>query len=498
MVDINRREFFKKSAKVATTTALIAKEAQSGVIEGIAEKESDSYGFYKKGAWRNWSMQVSAKPKEILKPKGLRELRSIIVNTDTMRFVGSSHSISGIVPTGQSLVNTDLLSGIINLDRQKEEVRVWAGMKLKQFSNELATLGYALSSTGDTFYQSLAGLTSTGTHGTGMQWGSCSDEACMVGMTVMTADGNLTRLHQDNPGDRELLSAFRVGLGALGYVVAITFKVMPIHNIEHHGKTRDLEDALDPKHLEVNDHYEFAYSPYTNQCITFERVKTHKLGSARFDRKRKFRENFLENDLANFILGIGSKFPHLIPEASKMFLKSVKDNHDIGRCDHIMTMARTAPAYLMEYAIPIENTRKAIEAFKEITFELQDKPKEDRFYVNLPCQVRFVRGDRGSLISPGVGRDTCWFGVGSYHKFKNSEKFFKPLEKKLIELGGRPHWGKLFYTNPTGKYENWGKYTELRNKLDPNGKFKNRYIEKLDGLQTQSDFKKGKESFTHF
>ena len=180
----------------------------------------------------------------------------------------------------------------------------------------------------------------------------------------------------------------------------------------------------------------------------------------------------------------------------------MKDNHDIGRCDHIMTMPRTVPSYLMEYAIPIDKAQKAIEAFTDLTFSLQQMTnKDDRFYVNLPCQVRFVRGDKGNLISPGAGRDTCWFGVGSFHKFKGSEKFFKPMEKELIKLGGRPHWGKLFYTNPTGQYKDWNKFDQIRQKLDPKGKFSNRYIERLAGAKfnAQKDtFKKGNQRFTHF
>ncbi len=504
---IDRREFLKNSTKVAAGASLIANSAKSQIFKEAPKVETDGYGFYKKNKWRNWSLQVNAQPSNILKPKNLNELRSIILNSDSMRFVGSSHSISGIIPNGQTLINTENFTGIISMNEAKQEVTAYGGMKLRQFSNQLARLGWALPSTGDTFYQSIAGLTSTGTHGTGMQWGSCSDKNCLVGMKVLLADGTIMDLHEDNPGDRELLSAFRVGLGALGYVVTITFKVVPIHNLEHYGKTRELDDALDPKHLKNNDHYEFAYSPYTNKCITFERNITKKQGNKKFERQRRRRENFTENWLAGRILALGSLRPQIVEAATKRFLNSVKDSHDIGRCDHIMTMPRTVPSYLMEYAIPLENARKAIDALKELTFELKEKPKDERFYVNLPCQVRFVRGDQGNLISPGAGRDTCWFGVGSHYKFKNSERFFKPLEKKLIELGGRPHWGKLFYTNPTDKYEHWDKYTEIRNKLDPSQKFSNDYMKRLDGLvgkgakdlaNKEVTFKKGDQEFTHF
>ena len=72
---IDRREFFKKTTIAAITTASVVKEAQSQIIKEAAKVETDGYGFYKKGKWRNWSKQVNVKPKEIFKPKNLNEMR---------------------------------------------------------------------------------------------------------------------------------------------------------------------------------------------------------------------------------------------------------------------------------------------------------------------------------------------------------------------------------------------------------------------------------------
>ncbi|HTL11252.1 MAG TPA: D-arabinono-1,4-lactone oxidase, partial [Bdellovibrionota bacterium] len=107
------------------------------------------------------------------------------------------------------------------------------------------------------------------------------------------------------------------------------------------------------------------------------------------------------------------------------------------------------------------------------------KPKGQRFYVPLPTQVRFIRGDRGTYLSHAAYDETCYFGVGCDIRFKGYEPFFRDMEDLILSEGGRPHWGKVFYRNPTHLYPDWPKYLGIRAKLDPSGKFMNEYMNRL-------------------
>jgi xylitol oxidase len=59
------------------------------------------------------------------------------------------------------------------------------------------------------------------------------------------------------------------------------------------------------------------------------------------------------------------------------------------------------------------------------------------------------------------------------------------IEKILRPLSPRPHWGKWFTMTTgetTGTYPRFGDFSLLANKLDPNGKFRNAYTERVLGL----------------
>ena len=51
----------------------------------------------------------------------------------------------------------------------------------------------------------------------------------------------------------------------------------------------------------------------------------------------------------------------------------------------------------------------------------------------------------------------------------------------MLEVGGRPHWGKMFYRNPAALYPDFAAFAKVRQQLDPHGKFSNVYVERLLG-----------------
>jgi len=62
------------------------------------------------------------------------------------------------------------------------------------------------------------------------------------------------------------------------------------------------------------------------------------------------------------------------------------------------------------------------------------------------------------------------------------------VEERLVPLGARPHWGKVFGMAPRAvraRYPRWGDFRALADSLDPAGKFRNdfmdRYFPREDG-----------------
>jgi L-gulonolactone oxidase len=54
----------------------------------------------------------------------------------------------------------------------------------------------------------------------------------------------------------------------------------------------------------------------------------------------------------------------------------------------------------------------------------------------------------------------------------------------MNEYGGRPHWGKRhFQTAETlaERYPRWEEFAALRGRLDPTGRFRNHYVDRVLG-----------------
>jgi xylitol oxidase len=56
------------------------------------------------------------------------------------------------------------------------------------------------------------------------------------------------------------------------------------------------------------------------------------------------------------------------------------------------------------------------------------------------------------------------------------------VEERLTSLGARPHWGKLTTAGPrelAARYERADQFAQLARKLDPDGKFRNAFVDSL-------------------
>src|SRR5690242_7720411 len=113
--------------------------------------------------WSNWSGIVQCRPREILKPADIDDLRQIIQRASRegshVRVVGSGHSFTPLVQTNDILLSLDNLQGIEQIDIDQEQgntVTVLGGTRLKRLGEELYGQGLAQENLGDIDEQSIA------------------------------------------------------------------------------------------------------------------------------------------------------------------------------------------------------------------------------------------------------------------------------------------------------------------------------------------------------
>src|SRR6185437_2159994 len=142
----------------------------------------------------------------------------------TIRMAGTGHSFTPTVCTDGVLLRPEGLTAIRSIDADAGLVTVEAGCPLRKLNEELFANGLSLTNMGDIQVQTVAGATQTGTHGTGKASGGMA--AQIAGLELVLADGSIVTCSAEQ-GSADLFAAARVGLGALGLLTAVTFRVEP-------------------------------------------------------------------------------------------------------------------------------------------------------------------------------------------------------------------------------------------------------------------------------
>ena len=470
---LNRRRFIQASA--VTCAGALATEAKVSTNGDYGPSASI---LTNGGEFRNWTGNIRSRPAAVVRPSTLSTLQAAVNGAVKVKAVGTGHSFSPCAHTEQTLIQTDGFAAILAVDMQRCQVKVEAGIKLAAFNDLLADLGLALPSIGDVVVQSLAGAISTGTHGTGMAWGSLADASVVQGMELVLADGTLLALDADRPADLPALEAARLGLGCLGVVYSVTLNLVPAHNLERRSRLMTLDEALAARNYRDHDHFEFFRFPFTEKVQGIMRDVTK---APRQERPIRtfFDKIVMENAALGAALNLASLRPRLVPRTMALLADLVPNEVQVGRSDLMMSSKRWVRAFEIEYAIPLASAGEMQERFAAVVKHFAERKQP--YYANFPCENRFARGDSGNLLSPTQGQDVCWFSVASHISFAGYEPFFRVIEAELLELGGRPHWGKMFYKNPVGLYPTFAAFAAIRQQMDPQGKFSNIYVERLLG-----------------
>ncbi len=150
-------------------------------------------------AWRNWAGNQRATPARFATPTDAADVATEIGRArrdgQTVRAVGSGHSFTGAAVTSGVMLRPDAMRGIVSVDEATGLVEVAAGTPLHELNPQLAEHGLALEIMGDIDRQTIAGAVSTGTHGSGRNFGSISTQ--VRGLELVLADGSFVTLLRD-------------------------------------------------------------------------------------------------------------------------------------------------------------------------------------------------------------------------------------------------------------------------------------------------------------
>lgn len=427
--------------------------------------------------WRNWAGNVSARPVREVSPASADEVADAVRKAaeDGLRVktVGTGHSFTAIAAADGLLIRPDLLTGIRKVDRTAMTVTVESGTPLKRLNTALARAGLSLTNMGDIMDQTVAGATSTGTHGTGRD--SASIAAQITALELVLADGSLlTCSEKEYP---EIFAAARIGLGALGVVTAITFAVEPVFFLTAREEPMSFDRVtgeFDALHAE-NEHFEFYWFPHTGNCNTKRNNRSQGPAAPPGVVAGWIEDELLSNGLFQVVNSVGRVVPATIPAIARISSRALSARTYTDIPYKVFTSVRRVRFVEMEYALPRE---AAVGALREVRAMIERSPLR----VSFPVEVRTAPADDIAL-STASGRESAYIAV---HLYRGTpyRSYFTAVERIMTAHGGRPHWGKV-HTRDAGyfaeAYPRFGEFTALRDRLDPERLFGNDYLRRVLG-----------------
>ncbi len=429
------------------------------------------------GRWRNWGRSESSHPAVVARATEVEEVVETIAYARdrglTVKPIGAGHSFTAIAATDGVQLDISAIDGV--LDVEGNLVTLGAGTNLYQLPALLEPHGLALANMGDIDRQTVAGATSTGTHGTGSAFGGLATQLRAV--TLATADGGILRVSPTE--NAELLPAAVLGLGALGVLVDMTFECVPAYLLHALEQPEPIEEVLGgwTERIASADHFEFYVWPHTNTVLTKTNTRLpfdaprEPLGSF----KKWFDDDFMANGVYRATLNLGRLVPPLIPPINRLSVNLTGNRQFTDASPRVFTTKRTVRFQEMEYALPVEHVPAAIERIRALI-------AEKGWRISFPIEVRASAAD-DLWLSTASGRATGYIAVHRYFRDDPAE-YFAGIEAIMREYDGRPHWGKMHNRTaadlaPT--YAHFDDFVALRDRLDPDRVFANDYLTRVLG-----------------
>jgi L-gulono-1,4-lactone dehydrogenase len=429
--------------------------------------------------WHNWGRSETARPVRVERPASPDEVVAAVTRAarDGLRVkpIGAGHSFTGIAVAPGVQLDLSRLSGLLAIDTERMRVKLAAGTHLHQIPALLAPYGLAMENLGDIDAQTIAGATSTGTHGTGGGFGGLATQ--IVALTLVAGDGSVREISPTS--SPELLPAARLGLGALGVLVDITVQCVPAFKLRAVERPEPLAAVLE-SYLErgaATDHFEFYWFPHTTVALTKNNTRLPMSApSAPLGRvKRWIDDDLMSNRVFAAVCGVGRAVPAVVPGINRLAQRLTGNRSFTDVSTAVFTTERRVRFREMEYALPREAVPDALRAI--------DRLITDRGWrISFPLEVRVAAPD-DNWLSTAYGRDTGYIAVHRYVR-EDHHEYFRAVEQIFRGHAGRPHWGKIHYQDAASLaplYPRFGDFLAVRDMLDPDRIFANDYLDRVLG-----------------
>jgi len=472
--------------------------------------------------WTNHLGNQSVDPLRIYEPESIEQVQAIVREGEaagvTVRAVGSGHAWSDVALTTGFLIKTGRLAQAPAPEpdfirpgwEDRHLVRAEAGIRIKELNAFLDGRGLALSNMGGYDHQTVAGVISTSTHGSGITFGPLND--VIRSLDLVASGGRVFRIERsDGPtdpaayeahhGERRAIvqddkwfDAVAVGMGSMGVVCTAMIEVQPKYYLR---EVRRFHTWAEVRHqleggevLRANRHYEVLFSPYKRKhdypCLVTTRNYTENPRYKWFTKRSR-----------NWFVEAASAFPltpHVLnlivdirPSLSPMMLENairalIKDEYDNVSYEVLnIGAANLLPAYSCEIGVPLDG--RHIEAVERIIEVAAERRRLGDICQSSPISFRFVKASP-AYMSMMNGADTMMIELIQLSRCDGGYELLAAYEEALYPLGGRPHWGQVNTLTAVhgligSMYPRYGDWLDVHRQLNASGVFDSPFTERV-------------------
>lgn len=409
---------------------------------------------------KNWAGNLTFGTGNVFYPKTLEEVRTLVKQHAKIKVLGTRHCFNNIADSTDNLLSTKDLNKVIGIAPDKKTVTVEGGIKYGELAPYLHQKGYALHNLASLPHISVAGSITTATHGSGIKNGNLA--SAVTGLEIVAADGSIAHLSKDT--DHEKLNAAVVGLGALGVITKVTLQIQPTYMVR-----QNVFIGLPMEQLKNN----------------FEKIMSAGYSVSLFT---DWQTNNINEVWVKSRVGVDSD--KVSPEfyGAKAATKNVHPiiALDAKNCTEQMGVPgpwhERLPHFKMgftpssgkelqsEYFVPVHHAIEAIQAVHKL-----GKQIGPHLFIT---EIRAIAADE-LWMSPCHQQISVAIHFTWKQETEAVLKLLPTIEKELAPFNARPHWGKVFTMQPKvleSRYEKLAAFKKLVAEYDPQGKFRNGFL----------------------
>jgi len=410
----------------------------------------------------NWAGNLEYGTERLHAATSMADVQRFVKANSQFKVLGTRHCFNEIANTDTKFLSLRSLDKVIELDPKTRTVTTEAGISYGQLCPYLDQRGFALHNLASLPHISVAGACNTATHGSGIKNGNLATQVSALEMVM--ASGDVLKLTRDK--DSDTFRGATVGLGALGVITKVTLDLQPAFTVKQYVYENLPFDQLYQNFdaIEASAYSVSLFTDWQKHRINEVWLKVRTDAEPRFESKPEF-----------FGAQLATKNLHPIAE-----LSAENCTEQMGvpgpwfeRLPHFRMgfMPSAGKELQSEYFVP---RRHAVEAIFAVE-RLRDKVTPHL----LISEIRTIAAD-DLWLSTAYKQESVAIHFTWKQDWPAVSKLLPEIERELAPFDARPHWGKLFTMSPAhlrSRYERLSDFVALARKLDPRGKFRNKFLE---------------------